>query len=130
MARIGALSMVVLWPVVAVWPAQSAGISAEVRKQVAAEAEKASSRLEPLYRHFHTHPELSLHEEKTSQRLADELDKLNVTVTRRVGGYGIVGVLKNGDGPTVLVRTDMDALPVTEQTGAAYASSVKTTDDK
>ena len=108
----------------------AAGISDDLRKKVVAEADKAFARLEPLYKHFHSHPELSLQEEKTSQRLADELEKLGFTVTRRVGGFGIVGILKNGNGPTVLVRTDMDALPITEQTGAPHASAVKTTDDK
>src|SRR5437762_8915038 len=76
--------------------------------------------LEQLYHHFHAHPELSLHEEKTSQRLADELEQAGFKVTRGVGGYGVVAVLSHGSGPTVLVRTDMDALPVTEQTGLPY----------
>src|SRR5215216_2744363 len=104
--------------------------SPELRKQVAAEVDKLFPTLELLYKHFHTQPELSLHETKTAHRLADELERLDFKVTRQVGGHGIVGVLKNGQGPTVLVRTDMDALPVTEQTGAPYASSVKATDDK
>ena len=104
--------------------------SQKVREQLASRVAEAYSQFEPLYKQFHAHPELSLKEEKTSERLADELEKLGFNVTRRVGGYGVVGVLKNGNGPTVLVRTDMDALPVTEQTGAAYASAVKVTDEK
>lgn len=84
--------------------------------------------LEKLYRHFHANPELSFFEEKTSARLADELEKIGFDVTQNIGGYGIVGVLKNGNGPTVMVRADMDALPVTEQTGLAYASKVRTKD--
>lgn len=89
---------------------------ADLRQRVAAEAAASAQRLEPLYRHFHSHPELSGQEEKTSQRLADELEQLAFQVTRRVGGYGVVAVLTNGAGPTVLVRTDMDALPLIEPT--------------
>lgn len=109
---------------------QRPGVSAELRKQVAAQVADAYLRLEPLYKQFHANPELSLREDKTSERVANELEQLGFAVTRRVGGYGVVGLLKNGAGPTVLVRTDMDALPVTEQTGASYASSAKATDDK
>jgi amidohydrolase len=78
-----------------------------------------------LYRHLHANPELSLQEEKTAERMAVELKKAGFDVTTKVGGHGVVGVLRNGDGPTVLVRTDMDALPVTEQTGLPYASQAK-----
>ncbi|MFO0936990.1 MAG: hypothetical protein U0798_10805, partial [Gemmataceae bacterium] len=90
------------------------------------ETEKAD--LLALYTHLHTHPELSLREEKTSQRIAEELRKLGFDVTEKVGGFGVVGVFKNGTGPTVLVRTDTDALPVTEKTGLPYASKVRTKD--
>lgn len=82
-----------------------------------------------LYKHFHTHPELSFHEAESSARIAAELRALGFDVTEGVGGYGVVGVLRNGEGPTVLVRGDMDALPVAEETGLAYASEVKTKDD-
>jgi amidohydrolase len=78
-----------------------------------------------LYRHFHSHPELSFQEKETAARLAKELQALSIEVTENVGGTGVVGVLKNGAGTTVLLRTDLDALPVTEQTGLAYASQVK-----
>src|SRR5439155_16932023 len=84
--------------------------------------------LESLYKHFHTHPELSLREAATSARLAKELRDLGFEVTEKVGGTGVVGVLRNGAGPTVLVRTDMDALPVVEQTGLPYASKVQARD--
>jgi amidohydrolase len=84
--------------------------------------------LEALYKHLHTNPELSLREARTSARLARELKELGFEVTERVGGYGIVGVLKNGDGPVVMVRTDMDALPVIERTGLPYASKVRVRD--
>jgi amidohydrolase len=81
-----------------------------------------------LYTHFHTHPELSRDEVETSKRVATELTKAGATVTTNVGKLGVVGVLKNGDGPVVLVRTDMDALPVIEETGLGYASTVRTRD--
>lgn len=84
--------------------------------------------LEALYKHLHAHPELSLHEMQTAARLARELRAAGFTVTEKVGGTGIVGVLKNGPGPTVLVRTDLDALPVTERTGLPYASKVRVRD--
>lgn len=91
--------------------------------------EKDYSYLESLYTSLHTHPEISFQEKKTSRRLTQELRKAGFTVTENVGGYGVVGVLENGAGPTVLLRTDMDALPVAEQTGLPYASEVKATDD-
>jgi hippurate hydrolase len=81
--------------------------------------------LENLYKHLHQHPELSLQEEKTSQRLAGELKTLGFEVIEKIGGYGLAGVLKNGTGPTLLIRTDMDALPVEEKTGLPYASKQK-----
>jgi hippurate hydrolase len=85
-------------------------------------------RLDKLYKHLHAHPELSKEEEQTAARLATELKELGFEVTENVGGHGVVGVFKNGKGPTILVRTDMDALPVEEQTGLPYASKVRTRD--
>jgi hippurate hydrolase len=84
--------------------------------------------LEALYKHLHTHPELSLHEAQTSARLVRELKDIGFEVHEKVGGHGVVGILRNGQGPTVLVRTDMDALPVIEQTGVPYASTVRIRD--
>jgi amidohydrolase len=81
-----------------------------------------------LYKTFHANPELSLQEEKTSARLAKELRQAGLEVTERFGGYGVVGVLKNGPGPTILIRADMDGLPIIEQTGLPYASKVRTRD--
>lgn len=76
-----------------------------------------------IYQELHANPELSLHEEATAARVAVELREAGFEVTEKVGGHGVVGVLKNGDGPVVLIRTDLDALPVKEQTGAPYASN-------
>ncbi len=80
--------------------------------------------LDSLFKHLHANPELSLQEHKTSDRLAAELSKLGFDVTRNIGKTGLVGLMKNGDGPTVLVRADMDGLPVKEKTGLPYASTV------
>ena len=102
-----------------------------VKARTAAIEQKLGADLEFLlafYKHLHAHPEMSYEEEKTAARLAKELRALGFEVTEKVGGHGIVGVFKNGDGPTVMVRTDMDALPVTEKTGLPYASKVRARD--
>src|SRR5262245_30603602 len=77
-----------------------------------------------LYKHIHSHPERSRQEAATAAKLAQEMSALGFEVTTKVGGHGIVCIYKNGDGPTVLIRTDLDALPVTEKTGRAYASKI------
>ncbi|MFZ3375599.1 MAG: amidohydrolase [Chthoniobacterales bacterium] len=91
-----------------------------------------------IYKDIHSHPELSGHEEQTSALVAKELRAAGCDVTENFGKYdkpnlkcyGVIGVMKNGDGPTVLVRTDMDALPVHEETGLPYASNVTTKNDE
>lgn len=97
----------------------------DLRGRVAAEY----GTLETFYRDLHAHPELSFHEEKTAAKVAAELRKAGVETTTGVGGHGVVGVLRNGRGRTILIRTDLDALPVKEQTGLPYASQVRTTND-
>jgi len=82
-----------------------------------------------LYQFLHVHPELSFKEVNTAQRMAEELKKTGAEVTTGVGKLGVVGMMRNGQGPTVLVRTDLDALPVTEETGLQFASKVTTIDD-
>src|SRR4051812_35563946 len=84
--------------------------------------------LEDLYRDVHAHPELSMHEHRTADQAAQRLEAAGYEVTSGVGGTGVVGVLANGDGPTVMLRADMDALPVKEATGLPYASTVTATD--
>jgi hippurate hydrolase len=84
--------------------------------------------LHDLYRDLHAHPELSSQEHRTAGVVAGRLTALGVEVTEGVGGTGVVGVLRNGDGPTVLLRADFDALPVTEQTGLPYASTATAID--
>ncbi len=83
-----------------------------------------------LYKYLHANPELSFYETNTSQRMAKEMRSLGFEVTEQFGGNGVVAVLKNGNGPTVLVRADMDALPVEEETGLPYASKVETVDEE
>jgi len=82
-----------------------------------------------LYEDVHQHPELSSHETRTAALLAERLRRLGYEVTEHVGGTGVVGILKNGLGPTVMLRTELDALPVEEKTGLPYASKVHTKDD-
>src|SRR5947209_9355974 len=109
---------------------------AQQTPQSPTEAELTS--LLAIYKDIHAHPELSMHEERSASIVAKELKAAGCEVTERVGKYekpgatcfGVVGVMKNGDGPTVLVRTDMDALPVEEETGLPYASKVTTKNDE
>lgn len=82
-----------------------------------------------LYLDLHQNPELSSHEVQTAAKLASRLRSLGYAVTEKVGGTGVVAILKNGDGPTVMLRTELDALPVEEKTGLPYASKVRTKDD-
>ena len=103
----------------------AAAPSARIAELAAAELDS----LEALYRHLHTHPELSFYEEQTAARLVAELKPLGFEVTSGVGRHGFVAVMKNGAGPTVMVRTDLDALPVVENTGRDYASDVRAKDD-
>lgn len=82
-----------------------------------------------LYLDLHRNPELSLHEEQTAAKIAVQLRRLGFDVTTEVGGTGVVGVLRNGAGSTVMIRAELDALPVAEKTGLDYASRVTTKDD-
>ena len=84
--------------------------------------------LEALYKDIHAHPELSMQETRTAGLAADRLRAAGYEVTTGVGKTGVVGLLRNGEGPTVMLRADMDALPVEEATGLPYASKVTATD--
>src|SRR5664279_6419842 len=103
---------------------------AQQTSQSLADAELPS--LLTIYKDLHTHPELSTHEERSAAIVAKELKAAGCEVTDHVGKYeepgltcfGVIGVMKNGDGPTVAIRTDLDALPVHEETGLPYASTV------
>jgi hippurate hydrolase len=107
--------------------ARAAAPDAGLRDAVAARVAADYPALDALYKDLHTHPELSLMEERTAARLARELRAAGFEVTERFGGgTGLVGVLRNGPGPTLLIRTDLDGLPVQEETGLPYASTVRT----
>jgi amidohydrolase len=93
------------------------------------EVEAAYPDAHALYLDLHQNPELSAHEVQTAAKLAGRLRGLGYDVTEHVGGTGLVAILKNGAGPTVMLRTELDALPVEEKTGLAYASKVRTKDD-
>ncbi|HEX6525817.1 MAG TPA: amidohydrolase [Streptosporangiaceae bacterium] len=86
--------------------------------------DELSVRLADFYRDLHQHPELSLREQRTARRVASALRPMGFEVTEQIGGTGVVGLLHNGDGPVVMLRADFDALPVEEQTGLPYASTI------
>src|SRR5215831_4036220 len=109
--------------------ALSAALAAESAPSTALETSACIPNLDPIYSgldafyiDLHQNPELSGHEEKTAAKLADRLRRLGYQVTTGVGGTGVVALMKNGSGPTLMLRADMDALPVEERTGLPYAS--------
>jgi amidohydrolase len=103
-------------------------VSQQSSSAVLSPLDKLLPDLEALYKDLHEHPELSMQETRTAQVAADRLRKAGYEVTAGVGKTGVVGLLKNGAGPTVMLRADMDALPIEEATGLAYASKVTATD--
>ena len=111
-----------------IWLSIFCGAQGANNQSFTIEPDEDYSFLEKTYKYLHSNPELSFQEEKTAAFLAKEMRAVGYEVSENIGGYGIVGVLKNGKGPTVLVRADMDALPVLEETELAYASKVKTID--
>jgi amidohydrolase len=96
----------------------------DLNKSIMSSAEKLVESHERIYRDLHENPELSHMEVNTSKKMADELLKMGFEVTANVGGNGVVGILKNGKGKAVMLRTDMDALPVKENTGLPFSSKV------
>jgi hippurate hydrolase len=103
--------------------------SSQAQNSESKEVEKVYPEAHALYLDLHQNPELSAHETQTAAKLAGRLRSLGYEVTEHVGGTGIVAILKNGAGPTVMLRTELDALPVEEKTGLAYASKVRAKDD-
>lgn len=99
--------------------------AAPLNNDVASRVDAMYPWLDALYKDLHAHPEIAFQEVRTAGKLAHEMRKLGFTVTEKVGKTGIVAVLKNGAGPTVLVRTDMDGLPMEEKTGLPYASRAR-----
>jgi len=120
------LSFLLVGAICLVWVDRAAGRNSSdaVRELVQSKIQERSPELLAFYKDLHAHPELSFVEEQTSAHVADRLRQAGYEVSTGLGKYGVVGVLRNGSGPTVLLRTDMDALPVKEQTGLPYASSV------
>ena len=105
--------------------AQAAPDVAAANARLSALLDRNYPALEAIYKDLHLHPELGLQEVRTAGILAQQLRKAGFTVTEKVGGTGVVGVLRNGDGPTILVRADMDALPMEEKTGLPWASKAR-----
>ena len=101
-------------------------VSLAQQPNISNEVDRVYAQSEALYKDLHQHPELSSQETATGIKLGEQLKQLGFEVTTGVGGTGVVGVLKNGPGPTVLLRTELDALPVTENTGVQFASTVRT----
>src|SRR5215467_5732056 len=99
---------------------------ASLKQSIEASFESEFPKLDALYKDIHAHPEIAFQEEKTAAKLAAEMRATGFDVTEKVGKTGLVAIYKNGDGPTVLVRTELDALPMEEKTGLPYASRDKT----
>ena len=106
---------------------QVSGIAERHGKDLDTQIARHYPGVEALYRDLHANPELAFAEVRTAKKLADELRGLGFEVTEGVGKTGVVGLLRNGQGPTIMVRTELDALPMEEKTGLPYASKVKTT---
>lgn len=101
-----------------------------LQKQLSEIIEHDRARLLELYKYLHAHPELSGQEEKTALIVAQEFSRQGIEVTTGVGGHGVVGVVKNGQGPVVMIRGDMDALPIEEATGLPYRSTVRARNER
>jgi amidohydrolase len=100
---------------------------AKLKAAIETSVEADYPKLDALYKEIHAHPEIAFQEVKTAARLAAEMRALGFEVTEKVGKTGLVAIYSNGDGPTIMVRTELDALPMEEKTGLAYASHDKTT---
>jgi hippurate hydrolase len=105
------------------------GASSFAQTPSAKEVKSVHSQAQAFYLDLHAHPELSGHEVQTAAKLAENLRSAGYEVTEHVGGTGVVAVMKNGTGPTIMLRTELDALPVEEKTGLPYTSKVRTQDD-
>ena len=109
-----------------VLPAHAEMDVARLKAAIETSVEADYPKLDALYKDIHAHPELAFEEVKTAAKLAAEMRALGFEVTEKVGKTGLVAIYKNGDGPTIMVRTELDALPMEEKTGLAYASRDKT----
>ncbi|MCP3442453.1 amidohydrolase [Bradyrhizobium sp. CCGUVB14] len=116
-----AFALVLLAP-----PAHAELDVASLKQSIEASFERDYPKLDALYKDIHAHPELAFQEEKTAAKLASEMRAAGFEVTEKVGRTGLVALYRNGDGPTIMVRTELDALPMEEKTGLPYASHDKT----
>jgi amidohydrolase len=107
-------------------PAQAELDVVSLKSAVERSVESDYPKLDALYKDIHAHPEIAFQEEKTAAKLAAEMRAIGFEVTEHVGETGLVAIYKNGDGPTIMVRTELDALPMEERTGLPYASRDKT----
>ena len=107
-------------------PAHAEIDAISLKAAIEASVESDYPKLDALYKEIHAHPEIAFEEVKTAARLAAEMRALGFEVTEKVGKTGLVAIYRNGDGPTIMVRTELDALPMEEKTGLAYASHDKT----
>lgn len=123
------LKLIFIITILTVWNNSFAQTN-DLKNLINQQIDKQSAKYDSLYIYLHQHPELSFQEVQTSKRMAFELRNAGFDVTTNFGGSGVVGVFKNGKGPVILLRTDMDALPVEEKTGLPYASTVKAKNSK
>ena len=107
-------------------PARAQIDVARLKTAIEMSVENYYPKLDALYKDLHAHPEIAFQEENTAAKLAAEMRALGFDVTEKVGKTGLVAIYRNGDGPTIMVRTELDALPMEEKTGLAYASHDKT----
>src|SRR6201987_5420326 len=98
---------------------------AKLKQSIETSFESDYPKLDALYKDIHAHPEIAFQEEKTAAKLAAEMRALGFEVTEKVGKTGLVAIYKNGNGPVIMVRTELDALPMEEKTGLPYASHDK-----
>ena len=110
------------WLLTAALQAQPANVAERLGRDIDAQIEQHQAGVERLYKDIHAHPELAFQEVNTARKLAGELRASGFEVTEQVGGTGVVALLRNGSGPTILVRTELDALPMEEKTDLPYAS--------
>lgn len=123
-SRSGVQIWVLLTTTFTLWAPAVAEVSPELSRQVMETVDADTERLTGIFKDIHEHPELGLMETRTAGILAKELEALGYDVTTGIGSTGVVAIMRNGDGPVVLWRADMDAVPVKEATGVPYASEV------
>lgn len=119
---LAALAALVLAPA-----AQADSLPADAEQRVDAQVNGSYPALFALYKDLHQHPEIGFQENRTAGRLAQEMRRIGFKVTEKVGGTGLVALFENGPGPTVMIRTELDALPLEEKTGLPYASTIAQT---